>query len=80
MICNGCGRDEDCRCGYCFDCATAGEERAAKRTVWQHICKGIGHLFGGWRTEARIDFRWAFERLTGTGDYDPRRGEFRRYL
>jgi hypothetical protein len=70
MICAGCGKDEDCRFGFCFDCATAGEERAARRTVLQHLSRGFKNLSTG-SNNARFDFQWAWERLTRTGDYAP---------
>jgi hypothetical protein len=75
MICQGCGRTDDTRMGFCFECATAGEERAARRTVLQHVMKGLGHCARGYWLDARIDFSWAWERLTRTGDYRPG-GEF----
>lgn len=77
MICKKCGNDDECRMGICFDCASAGEARAAKRTVIHHIGKGISHFVRGYRTNARIDFQWAWERFTQTGDYAPG-GEFER--
>lgn len=55
----------------------AGEAKAAMRTVPQHIGVGIKHLWRGAWTNARIDFSWAWERLTRTGDYRPN-GEFER--
>ena len=67
-ICRSCKREEELRGGYCFDCATRGEVRAAKRTVIQHIAKAMQNIKAGsryWRT----DLKWAWERLTRTGDY-----------
>ncbi len=78
-ICRGCGADDEIRLGYCWDCAVSGEERAAKRTVLQHFTKCVGHASRGFWTEARIDLRWAWERLTRTGNYKPG-GEFSRYF
>jgi len=78
MICNCCGRDDDCRMGICFDCATAAEIRASKRSVLQHVGKALGHLRRGDFTFARISLAWAWERLTKTGDYAPG-GEFEGY-
>lgn len=67
--CRSCGRDRELRLGFCFDCASAGEARAAKRTVRQHLVKALVH----WRRrdwwKARYDLRWAWERFTMTGDY-----------
>lgn len=77
MICAKCGRDDECRLGFCFDCADEGEAKAAVRTVVQHIGKGISHAVRGYWTNARIDLSWAWEHLTRTGDYAPG-GEFER--
>lgn len=77
--CKGCRKYDDLRMGYCFDCADAGERRAAERTVLQHITEGAGQFGRGYRTEARISFQWAWERLTRTGDYKPG-GEFEHYF
>jgi len=77
MICRGCGQDDELRYGYCFPCATEGERRAAQYSVTQHCIKGFSSLVRGYRTEARIYFRWAWERLTRAGDYAPG-GEFER--
>lgn len=73
--CRGCGKHDDLRLGFCFDCADAGERRAAHRSVAQHVGKGLRHLAQQRWTNARIDFSWAWERLTRTGDYAPG-GEF----
>ena len=59
------------RMGCCWDCATSGEERAARRTVWQHISKAFDHALDGLWGNVRIDLSWAWERLTTTGDYPP---------
>jgi hypothetical protein len=73
--CVACGReDDDLRMGVCFDCADAGEAKAAKRSVLQHAALGISHLRPGHTWKARFDFRWAWQRLTSTGDY--RRGGY----
>ena len=70
--CNFCGsKDSDLRMGCCFDCATSGEERAARRSVRQHLAKAFTNARKGFWDNARIDLRWAFERLTRTGDYAP---------
>jgi len=74
--CAGCGQPEELRMGYCFDCAMAGEERAARRSVLQHLRCGFGRiLLGNFSFATRMDFVWAWERLTKTGDYAPG-GEF----
>ena len=70
MICKGCQKDDELRLGYCFECAEAGEARAAKRTVLQHIGTMIRNLWRG-SDDAKYDFKWAWERLTKTGDYAP---------
>lgn len=67
--CFSCGRAEELRLGCCWDCATAGEERALKRTVLQHVAHAIGQSIKGNWMHARIDLSWAWERLTETGDY-----------
>lgn len=74
--CRGCGKDDDLRFGYCFDCASKGEERAAKRRVYQHLWCGVKKLakVSRWRSsghwfEVKCDLTWAWQRLTGTGDY-----------
>lgn len=69
MKCACCERDEELRMGVCFDCASAGEERAAKRTVVQHLRRALENLLSGKTGNARFDLQWAWERLTGTGDY-----------
>lgn len=66
--CNFCGKNEDLRLGCCFDCAVAGEGRAARRTVLQHVSKGLRNLWEG-SSNYRYDFKWAYERLTKTGNY-----------
>jgi hypothetical protein len=70
MICTGCKRNEDLRFGYCFDCASQGEKRAAKRTTLEHVAKGIRNILEGSKNY-QFDFRWAMQRVTRTGDYAP---------
>lgn len=79
--CKKCGRDEETRIGYCFDCASAGDERMAKLTVTQHTKKAVEYLRRSrnkavpqdmrdefqWR--ANTHFHWAYERLSRTGAY-----------
>lgn len=60
-ICKGCGKDEELRLGYCFDCASKGEERAAKRTVEQHLEHALEQLKKGNKENARYDIEWALE-------------------
>lgn len=70
MKCDYCGKEDELRFGCCFDCASDGEARAARRTVVQHIGKMFRNL---WKRNgnAKYDFKWALERLTKTGDYKP---------
>lgn len=75
-VCRGCKREEELRLGYCFDCASKGEERAAKRTVIGHIKKAWENYRAGSRNW-RYDLKWAWERATRTGDYK-RNGYFDR--
>jgi hypothetical protein len=69
-LCKGCGQPEELRLGFCFDCAAAGEARAAKRSVVQHLGRGVRNLLKR-NPNWRYDFAWARERLTKTGDYAP---------
>src|SRR5882762_1661090 len=69
--CLSCGETKDLRFGYCFSCACAGELRAAKRTWTQHLLYATWSLCRGYHTDARFGYRWAWERLTQTGDYKP---------
>lgn len=74
--CSRCRSLTDLREGFCFDCATEGERRAAHRTVVQHVGRSFyAALYERDLTSARIFLRWAWERLTRTGDYKPG-GEF----
>lgn len=70
MICDYCGKDDELRFGCCWECACAGEAKAAKRTVVQHVAQMFRSL---WRRNgnAKYDLKWAWERLTKTGDYAP---------
>ena len=70
MKCNYCGKDDELRFGCCWDCASTGEARAAKRTVPQHLGAMIRNLWRG-NGNAKYDRKWAWERLTRTGDYAP---------
>lgn len=74
MSCQVCGSgDGDTRMGVCFDCATAGDIRLAKRSTIQHWLHGIGSLFQGVWWRARMDFKRGWERLWRTGEYAPGR-------
>ena len=35
--CKGCGRKRECRYGYCFECATWGEQRALSAKVAERM-------------------------------------------
>jgi hypothetical protein len=67
--CVKCGNADELRLGFCFDCAASGEERAACRTVLQHLSKMLFNLRQGRWENARYDLSWAWQRLTRTGDY-----------
>ena len=69
MKCIKCGRDEELRLGFCFDCVSAGEERAAKRSVLGHLLKMCWNLRRRKWWQASCDLTWAWQRLTRTGDY-----------
>lgn len=68
--CASCGREVDeRRFNVCWDCACSGEERAAKRTSWQHVHTGLWHVWTRQWLYAKFDLTWAWQRLTRTGDY-----------
>lgn len=67
--CIKCGGGDDFRGGFCWDCAHNGERKAANSTVIQHLGRMLGNLSRGRFWQAKFDARWAFERLTATGDY-----------
>ncbi len=70
VMCQVCGNeDKDLRLGICFDCAFSAEERAAKRSVLEHLRKCFTNLKNRNVEFAKYDLRWAFQRLTRTGDY-----------
>lgn len=70
VMCKCCDKPvDDVRFGVCFDCASTGEERTAKRTVFQHIKKGLLNVRVGNYEYCKYDFLWAWQRLTRTGDY-----------
>lgn len=74
MTCQVCGSgDSDLRMGVCFDCATAGDIRLAKRSTLQHWRHGAYSLFCGVWWRARMDFRMGWERIWRTGEYAPGR-------
>ncbi len=71
MACLTCGEPRDLRGGFCFDCASAAEERAYRSSISAHLCRAFRHLRAREWREARYRLSWAFERLTKTGDYTP---------
>ncbi len=69
-ICKCCKKTvEDTRFSTCFECASVGEEMAAKRSVLQHLKKGAENIIAGNFEYSLYDFSWAWQRLTKTGDY-----------
>jgi hypothetical protein len=76
--CLTCGEPTEFRTGYCYACAWEGQRRAANRSVVQHVLHGFGRIFQGrFDFGTRMDFVWAWCRMTRTGDYAPG-GEFER--
>lgn len=71
MPCHACERDEELRRGFCFDCCNIAERLACKRSTWRHLVSFIGHVLRRKWENAQIDIRWAWGRLTNTGDYRP---------
>lgn len=69
MRCRGCGRAEELRLGWCFDCSNKGERRAACRSVLQHLMKAALNLCLLRFKYVGYDLSWAWQRLTRTGDY-----------
>lgn len=67
--CGKCGRHVELRLGFCFDCAQGGEERAAKRSVLEHMAKAVENVRKRRWQYAYYDITWAWQRLTRTGDY-----------
>lgn len=75
MICKGCGSNTELRLGFCFVCASKGEQRSAQRTVRQHLRKAMHNARIKRWDYVRYDLSWAWQRLTRTGDY-AKRGYF----
>jgi hypothetical protein len=69
MACDICKKKGDTRFGVCIDCASLAEEKAAKRTVIQHLKKCWANFKSKKYTYAKYDLRWAFQRLFLIGDY-----------
>jgi len=74
MTCRVCGDPtNDLRMGVCFDCATEGDIRLAKRSTIQHWIHGFKALcYRDW-VIAKMDFRIGWERIWRTGEYAPGR-------
>lgn len=74
MTCRVCNIDtDDLRGGVCFDCATEGDIRLARRSTLQHWLHGLSALFGGVWWMAKMDFRMGWERVRRSGEYAPGR-------
>jgi len=75
LICRACGGAQvstnDLRGGVCWDCADAGERRAAMRTVLEHILSASVNVRRRYWFGAKCDITWAWQRLTRTGYYKP---------
>jgi hypothetical protein len=69
--CAVCGNERETRIGVCFDCASSGELRAAQRTAAQHLSQAWRNIAKRKFSNARYDLSWAWQRLTGSGDYAP---------
>ena len=78
LTCIVCGASDDLRGGVCFDCATDGDIRLAKKSTLQHWAHGVYSCFCGVWWRARMDFRMGWERIWRTGEYAPGR-EWERY-
>lgn len=74
MTCRVCNTNtDDLRGGVCFDCATEGDLRLARRSALQHWLHGLEALLSGVWWMARMDFRMGWERIRRTGEYAPGR-------
>lgn len=71
LRCSRCRETKELRFGFCFECANAGEIVAAKRTVIGHLKQSAVQLRCGRFFNARCAAKWAWERITRTGDYAP---------
>lgn len=68
-ICKGCGREDELRRGFCWDCANNGERKAACRTVLQHMGKALVNARLGRWDYMRCDLKWAISRVFRIGNY-----------
>lgn len=74
MTCRVCNsKTDDLRGGVCFDCATEGDIRLAKRSTLQHWTHALGAAFHGVWWMAKMDVRMGWERIWRTGEYAPGR-------
>ncbi len=78
MKCDICGGDTDLRQNVCFDCASMAEDKALEKNFFQHLCTCIKHIFSFDFHLANIDFQWALERITDTGDYSEKEKQERK--
>ena len=67
--CTSCKKEDELRFGVCFSCASSGESKAANRTVFQHLKTAIKNAQAKQYEYAGYDLKWAWQRLTRTGDY-----------
>jgi hypothetical protein len=75
LICRACRGAQaslgDLRFGVCWDCADAGERKAAQRTVLQHLRSAVRNIARREWFGVKCDATWAWQRLTRTGYYKP---------
>lgn len=69
MICKRCGKDEDLRFGYCFDCATEGDLRLGRRSILEHWWHAVSKARDWWTF--KTDIKLGFERMFRRGEYAP---------
>jgi hypothetical protein len=73
MKCSYCGKEEETRLGACWECATEGDIRLAKRGFLEHWFRAAVHLLLGARDLAKLDFKLGWHRIWRTGEYAPGR-------
>lgn len=70
MPCTVChSKDTDLRMGVCFDCATDGDIRLAKKSTIEHWLHSIKALSQGAWWIAKLDFKIGWQRIWRTGEY-----------
>lgn len=69
--CRTCGKEAELRLGACWECANAGELRRARLSPVAHLLSAIKNVSRRRFDYAKYDLRWAYGRLTNTGDYRP---------